>query len=37
MGVNRVIKYTSDDVYYSGDGTVVVNVNSKGNISFNLK
>lgn len=34
MGVNRVIKYTSDDVYYSGDGTVVVNVNSKGNISF---
>ena len=34
MGVNRVIKYTSDDVYYSGDGTVIVNVNSKGNISF---
>ena len=34
MGVNRVIKHTDEDVYYSGDGTVVVNVNSKGNISF---
>ena len=34
MGVNRVIKHTTNDVYYAGDGTVVVNVNSKGNISF---
>lgn len=33
-GVNRIVKYTSNDVYYAGDGTVVVNVNNKGNISF---
>ena len=29
MGVNRVIKHTTNDVYYAGDGTIVVNVNSK--------
>lgn len=33
-GIDRIEKYTKNDIYYSGDGTVVANIDSKGNISF---
>ena len=33
-GIDRIKKYTKNDIYYSLDGTVVANIDSKGNISF---
>jgi len=33
-GVKRINKYTNNDVYYAGDGTIVLNIDSKGNIKF---
>lgn len=32
--IERIVKYTSNDVMYAGDGSIVVNVNSKGNMNF---
>lgn len=33
-GIERISKYTSKDLYYAGDGTVVLNVDTNGNMSF---
>ena len=33
-GIERIKQYTSNDVYYAGDGTIITNIDSLGNISF---
>ncbi len=33
-GIDRIDKNTENDIYYSGDGTLILNINSKGNINF---
>lgn len=33
-GLRRVKKYTSNKVYYTGDGTIVLSINKKGEIYF---
>lgn len=32
--LRRVKKYTSNKIYYAGDGTVIANIDKKGNIKF---
>jgi len=32
--IKRIDEYTSKDIYYSGDGTVVLNINKDGNMNF---
>lgn len=32
--IKRIDKYTNNDIYYAGDGTVIVNIDSEGNIDF---
>ena len=33
-GLRRIKKYTGNKIYYAGDGTVIANINKKGNIKF---
>jgi len=33
-GIERIQKYTSNNLYYTGNGTVIVNIDENGNISF---